>query len=396
MGTRLKQSSIVVVGLLVLLTPAFYLAWSKSLFQRTPNVCRHNRLSISPNSSHNINGFVERNKCCDAIDGKKLEQVCSYDNSEPKQSPSVPGCNCMDYFYCKLVVVSSISSNHLSEATEMIVSVQRYMPSTRLIMYSLGLTSGEMELLRSYCNVELRIFDFDKYPTLAYSKNHLRTFGWKPVVVKEVSEQYEVVMYFDSSVRLNGPIDARVFKYFQSSPAFFAGPWWGNQCVRSNRPIVSFTHDTTLKYLFPKKSQDLTSLRKELAVWGHLQAGCWIMWLNSDMKERLLDNWVDCALHEQCMAPKEADIDGCVILAKMIFTDYVSEGKYTGCHRYDQSALNLLLFREFGPEAAVNICHEFVFKLLVVQRQSNLLFYIFLGVILSLVLIIIFVNWYFS
>ena len=154
------------------------------------------------------------------------------------------------YFYCKLVVVSSVSSNHLSEATEMIVSVQRYMPSTRLIMYSLGLTSGEMELLRSYCNVELQIFDFDKYPTLAYSKNHLRTFGWKPVVVKEVSEQYEVMMYFDSSVRLNGPISEKVLKYLWSSPAFIAGPWIGNGCYKSNKPIVSFTHDATLQYLF--------------------------------------------------------------------------------------------------------------------------------------------------
>ena len=391
MGSRMKQVSVVLVASLVILVLLVYLK-RRSDALGVARVCSSQSLKTDMQTPFQ-NGYLEIHKCCDAMKGKPLEEMCKYDGkSDPPDNVGVPGCNCMDYFYCKLVVVSSVSSNHLSEATEMIVSVQRYMPSTRLIMYSLGLTSGEMELLRSYCNVEVRIFDFDKYPTLAYSKNHLRTFGWKPVVVKEVSEQYEVVMYFDSSVRLNGPITEKVLKYLWSSPAFIAGPWIGNGCYKSNKPIVSFTHNAMLQYLFPNTSKSIPGLRKELAIWGHLQAGCWLMWLNSDMRKRLLANWVDCALHEECMAPKAANIDGCT--ANLVFSNYAPQGKYIGCHRYDQSALNLIFYREFGPTSAQTICHRFVFNLLAVQRQTNLFFYIFVLVISIVIVIIFFINWY--
>ena len=390
----MKQSSTVAIVLLLLLIPVYFM-WNSSLTQTRPTVCKDTK-RLSFDSSSNTNGNIGTSKCCDAIRGVNLEQVCSYDGKAPKPTKyTPPECSCMDYFYCKLVVVSSISSNHLNEATEMIVSVQKHMPNTKLIMYSLGLTNGEMALLRSYCNVEVRVFDFDKYPNISYAKNHLRTFVWKPIVVKEVSEQYEVVMYFDSSIRLNGPITDKILKYLQSSPGFISGPWWGNKCLNSNMPIVSFTHDETLKYLFPKKSNNITALRKELSVWGHLQAGCWIMWINSEMKRKLLDNWVDCALHEQCMAPKKADIDGCLILTKIIFTGYAADGTYTGCHRYDQSALNIILYREFGPGSTENICHELVFNLLVIKRQNVQVFLVYaqVGFTLTLIVIIFFLNW---
>ena len=394
----MKQVSAIVVAVLLVLVLLVYLK-RRSDSQSIARLSSGPPLSTDLSNPHQ-NGFIPgetANKCCEAVNGKTLEEMCKYDsrkNSPPPESQDPSGCSCMDYFYCKLVVVSSISSNHMTEATEMIVSVQKHMPNTRLIMYSLGLTNGEMALLRSYCNVEVRMFDFDKYPSLSYSKHHLRTFGWKPMVVKEVSEQYEVIMYFDSSVRLNGPITDKVLKYLWSSPAFIAGPWTGNGCYNSDKPIVSFTHDTTLSYLFPNKSKDIPALRNELRVWGHIQAGCWLMWLNRDMRKKFLNNWVDCALHEECMAPKLANVDGCT--ANLVFSNYAPHGKYVGCHRYDQSALNLILYREFGATSSQNICHSFVFRLLAVQRQSNLLFTIFV-VIVSIGIIMIFLfNWYFG
>ena len=92
------------------------------------------------------------------------------------------------------------------------------------------------------------------------------------------------------------------------------------------------------------------------------------MWLNSDMRKRLLANWVDCALHEECMAPKAANIDGCT--ANLVFSNYTPQGKYIGW-----SALNLIFYREFGLTSAQTIRHRFVFNLLAVQRQTNLFIY---------------------
>ena len=408
LGSCFRQVSFTIILLLLTLVLLIYL--KRRLDSQTEaNICTvsQNTLKLQlSDHGHNKNGFVGNDKCCNAVNGVSLEHICGNINHSEESSQTLenvnspdcpqygpPQCTCANYFYCKLVVVSSMSSNHFSEATDMILSVQRKMPNTRIIMYSLGLTNNEMSLLKSYCNVELRVFDFSKYPNL---QRNLRTFTWKPLVVQEVSQEYEVVLYFDSSIRLTNPIHNKILGHLRSSPAFIAGPWFGKRCYKSDKPIVSFTHDETLKYLFPHKSQDIVALRKELSVWGHLQAGCWLMWLNHNMKEKLLKNWVDCALHEGCMAPRQANIDGC--LANLIFSDYASGGKYTGCHRYDQSALNLILYREFGISSLKSICHDYVLDLMRIQKESNadLFFHIFLAVVFLLVSVIIFLNWYFT
>ena len=393
MGYRLKQVSGVLVALLLVTMLLVFLKRRSDALAK-PRSCPTQSL-LSSNKRFQ-NGYIGKQKCCDAVDGKSLEAVCGYNgkSTEPIETPEGPaGCSCMDYFYCKVVVASSVSSNHLHEAAGMIISIQKCMPNTRLIMYSLGLTHEEMDTLRAYCNVELRTFDFDKYgPKLAYSKNHLRSFGWKPAVVKEVSDEYEVLMYFDSSVRLTGPVGRDVLKYLWSSPAFIAGPWFGKGCSHMGMPIVSFTHNSMLEYLFPNKSSHISTLRKELSVWGHLQAGVWIMWLNNEMRRKILDTWLDCAFHQECMAPKKANIDGCA--TNLAFKTAPPNGGYTGCHRYDQSALNLIFYREFGTSAADTICHKFVFKLLLVQRESNVLFYLFLLAITITILVIILVNYF--
>ena len=399
MGSRFRQVSVGIILSLLILTLLIHLK-RRLDSQTVANIC--NKPDTSNLSGHNGNGFMGNDKCCNAINGISLELICGINQSDESSLVNysvkselpklVPGCTCADYFYCKLVIVSSISSNHFSEATDMILSVQRYMPNTRLIVYSLGLNDEETSLLKSYCNVELRVFEFNKYPRLQFN---LRTFTWKPLVVQEVSQEYEVVLYFDSSVRLTNTIDEKVLNHLIStSPAFIAGPWWGNRCYKSNAPIVSFTHDETLKYLFPVKSQDIVSLRKELSVWGHLQAGCWLMWLNSNIKKKVLKNWVDCALREECMAPKQANIDGCT--ANLMFSGYVaSDGKYIGCHRYDQSVLNLILYREFGTGSLNSICNDFVLSLMLIQRQTDddIFFHILLAIVFLIVSVIVFVNW---
>ena len=396
MGSRLKQVSAVVIVVLLLLVLIIYLR-RRSSSLTVARVCEAQTLSSGPTSPHK-NGFIGKDKCCDAVSGRTLEQVCTPgDKGASLVTKDPSGCTCMDFFSCKLVVVSAISSNHMSEATEMIISVQRHMPNARLIMYSLGLTRKEMALLQSYCNLELRVFDFDKYPALAYTKYNLRKYGWKPLIVNEVAEEYELISWFDASVRLTGPIDENVFKYLQSTPAFLPGPWVGKTCINSKQPIVSYTHDHMLTYLFPNKSRDIPALRRELAVWGHLQGGVWLVWLNRNMRKRILNNWVDCALHEECLAPRDAGVD-CSPIKRALISQFSPQGEYIGCHRYDQSALDLILYREFGLASADKICHDFVFKLFLVLQDSkaDAHFKLLLLLVFILVIIIIFINWYCS
>ena len=356
----------------VVATPGYYepALWSRPIYSGVEATGSNS----SDSSGFSQNGFIPddktRNKCCDVVEGRALEEICYYVEDVTKdlaqsRNTSEFGCSCVDYLFCKLVVVSSVSSNHMKEAKKMIASVQKHMPNTKIVMYSLGLTAAETQYLRCCRNMELHSFDFDKYPSLDYCKDKLFNYGWKPMVVKEASERYEVIMYFDSSVRLSGSIDANVLKHLLTYPGYIAGPWFGTSCYNTNHPIVSYTADAMLSYLFPEKSNDMDALRRELAPMGHLPSGCYIIWMNSEMKEKVLESWVDCGLNEECMAPPGTHRFGCKINNKH---NYTADGAYVGCHRFDQSSLDLIIYREFGLTYVDNICHRFVFKLFPIER----------------------------
>ena len=58
--------------------------------------------------------------------------------------------------------------------------------------------------------------------------------------------------------------------------------------------------------------------------------------------ELIVKPWVACALKSDCIAPEGSKLTGCLTPEK--------ETDYNGCHRYDQSALNVLLFKALGDE----------------------------------------------
>ena len=103
---------------------------------------------------------------------------------------------------------------------------------------------------------------------------------------------------------------------------------------------IEYTHDGMIKYLCYPPS------RKSIADIETVQGGCWLMWANSIMREKLIEPWLDCALHQECIAPKGA------ALAPCRFTK-IHDGRYINCHRYEQSALNniMILLREFALDA---------------------------------------------
>jgi len=99
--------------------------------------------------------------------------------------------------YKRLVVVTAYSSNHFEEGKGIIASVQKYMPQTKILLYDLGLTAKDRTNASTYCNVEVRTFQWDKYPKHV---RQLSRYAWKPLIAREVSQEYDVIMYRDASV----------------------------------------------------------------------------------------------------------------------------------------------------------------------------------------------------
>ena len=248
-------------------------------------------------------------------------------------------------------MVTAISSNHHEEAQDMIASIQKFLPNTKLILYDLGLSAQQKGKLHQYCNVEVRSFKFEKYPP--HTKN-LQLYAWKTFIIKEVVSEYEVLFWGDSSARVVGPSFAdKVFPFLLKFP-FVAGS-------TTSLPIVSLTHDGMLKYL------NMSVSRKQMGRFGHLEANCWVMWANSLMRTKFLTYWVDCGLHQKCISPDGASLFSCNF---GLGRRNEGAGVYVGCHRYDQSALSMILIREFGVQVWDKVTHDEAKSIFRVQRGS--------------------------
>ena len=232
--------------------------------------------------------------------------------------------------YERLICVTAFSDNHFNEAKDMIADLQTCLPDKKIIVYDLGLNSGHRKEVSSYCNVELRSFPFKDYQQ-SHVKN-LYTFAWKPIIVKLISVEYDVIMYGDSSLRMKSCNISSALAYLFEFPFLDLNPVYAR--------VIEFTHDGMIKYLHYPKS------RKDMAHIETLQGGCWLMWANTVMKEKLIEPWLDCALHKECIAPKGATLFTCHMTQN-------HDGHYIGCHRFDQSALNVILAREFGLDGVL-------------------------------------------
>ena len=124
-------------------------------------------------SATQLTSISKSANCCVLINEKNLQLLCNEPRRDLPANAGM-GCTCADYLYCRLAVVTVISSNHFEEVQDMIHSAQKYAPNAKIFVYDLGLKEHERKNLSEHCYVEVRSFPFDKYPpTFSCSKPSL-------------------------------------------------------------------------------------------------------------------------------------------------------------------------------------------------------------------------------
>ena len=95
-------------------------------------------------------------------------------------------------------------------------------------------------------------------------------------------------------------------------------------------PISAWTHPKTFR-IFGQEPESFRYVQMAAA-------GVLLIEKKDFIVERVIKPWVQCALHEECIAPAGLHYPPC------------PRGKHSfdfRCHRFDQSALNILLYRIF-------------------------------------------------
>ncbi len=137
------------------------------------------------------------------------------------------------------------------------------------------------------CKCEVRLFDENK----AYSKksphiSELKTYAWKPLIIQEVLNSEDLVLYVDSSIKFNN-------KNLQPSlsTAIYSG--LASQLLA--------LHSVTC-YTDPKMFQWFKETTDDYSFIPSLEANI-IIFKRSVVTSLIMKAWVTCALDKDCIAP---------------------------------------------------------------------------------------------
>ncbi|ELU18218.1 hypothetical protein CAPTEDRAFT_194388 [Capitella teleta] len=240
----------------------------------------------------------------------------------------------------EFVIVVPSNAAFFPRAVDAIATAQRFFPDNRLILYDLGGVQAKFSKeLSRLCNVEYRLFDFAKYPEHVAD---LVLYSWKAIIINEMLLEYPGVFIMDSSVRiLHNDIGSIQDELLQTD-----GVMTFSSSGHSN---FAATHHRMYEYL----PTDTRGMQESEQVEG----GCAFFFRTESVVNSFLYWFVMCSLDKDCIAPTRKR--GCLSTK--------DKTEYADCHRFDQSALNILLSNHFAFDHGKYLSKQ---KFVKVERYS--------------------------
>ena len=202
-------------------------------------------------------------------------------------------------------IVTGASDNHFRTLVQLIRSIQEYEAKTHLIVYDLGLSAEHRNDLAKMRGVNLRTFEFDRYPSYFKIDNGCAGhYAWKPTIIADVmNERKGIVLWLDAGCKVTGPLQA-IRKLAVTLGLYTPG---------SSGTIDDWTHKLTLKRMFA-----CTDITREKNRAGGIVA------VHHEHKHArdLIQKWKACALQKSIIAPAGSSREN---------------------HRQDQSVLSVLV-----------------------------------------------------
>ncbi|CAH1774565.1 unnamed protein product, partial [Owenia fusiformis] len=217
------------------------------------------------------------------------------------------------------VFVTASSRNHFNESLDLIGSIQTYYPDRDIYYYDIGLEDENVAKIKTMCRVKYRQFDFEAYPPHV---SIIKTYAFKPLIIKEMMTEHRVgVFWVDASIRIKTGGTETLWKKMKN----------GNGLVlfinKFTNRIYAVTHIDMYEFL-PADEQEMRR-RNEYG------CGALLIYNTKFAYEHFFKWFVLCALNAECIKP-----DGS---KKQCDEKQKDISAYRNCHRFDQSALNILI-----------------------------------------------------
>lgn len=248
------------------------------------------------------------------------------------------------------VFMTAVTPSESHFVISFLKSFQHYFSGSLLIVYDLGLNPSDQSLVNGVCNsssCSVRTFDFNAFPSHV---RNLQLFAYRPIIIQEVLNQAGAVIMLDVQYVFNtGEIHSILIQAEKE----------GLSSWTINQPTSALTHPRMFDY-FNTKQEKFFFHRMVLP-------NQIILYNTNSIHFGVMFPWVKCALIPNCIAPIGAQNSGCRFDKKPLY-------RYSGCHRYDTSALNVILGLMFDFSSSHYAAREEdkFFHLIDIDKESTL------------------------
>ena len=201
----------------------------------------------------------------------------------------------------------------------------------KILVYDLGLKPCEVNHLSSLHNVEVITFPFKLYPEYV---RHLQSYAWKIFGIHAILQKHEIVFWMDASVRLYRPVTDKVLYDLQAFPyraemlyGFYDG---------------MFSYDATYKWFGVTRAQ--------MGKKSQVESGKQFLRNCPFLYDKIYNELLKCAKDQSCLEPP-----GHALICKNLPPEkHPNESTRPedvpnrNCFRYDQSALTIVLHKQFN------------------------------------------------
>ncbi len=189
-----------------------------------------------------------------------------------------------------LTIVSGADSTHFESLCQLLRSLYRFEFRSRFVVVDLGLLPAQRALLHErFPALEVRAFDYTRFPAYLSVKVNQGEYAWKPVIVADILEESRgSILWLDAGCVITEPLFQirwilRRFGFYSPASTGTIGRW---------------THPKTLAW-FGVEAGLLDKKQRAACVVG---ASC----LTPEAR-RIIGEWKECALQRDCIAPPGSD-----------------------------------------------------------------------------------------
>lgn len=208
-----------------------------------------------------------------------------------------------------MVFVSAASEEYYNYLLNLLESISKFR-FNKVVVYDLGLNKDQVLQLQKESYIDLKKFDFDKFPSFVSERQEsnqgkIGAYSWKAAIIHEVVNEYKTqVMWLDSANTLTKQfIFARIAL---SKLGYFS--------TYSVDTIERWTHYSVIDIL-KVEAKILKKISLNAAIIGFDY--------NNKISRKLLDEWYQYCLQKNLISPENSNKDN---------------------HRWDQSLLSIVFY----------------------------------------------------